>query len=122
MPTIILSFVCWFCLCDSPEQARFLNPKERELEILRLTADAGASQNHSFSWSQVISVFTDWKIYVYAIIYISGTIPLQGVTLFLPTLIHGMGQWTPVQSQLMTVAPYFAAFLMILIISCSSDL
>ena len=51
--------------------------------------------DHSFSWSQVWSVFTDWKTYAYGTIYISGTIALQGITLFLPTLIDGMGQWTP---------------------------
>lgn len=99
-----------------------MSARQRELEINRLAEDAGASHNQSFSWSQVISVFTDWKTYVYALIYICGTIPLQGVTLFLPTLIHDMGEWTPLQSQLMTVPPYFAAFLMILVISRSSDL
>lgn len=116
-----MAFVCWFCLPDSPEQARFLTDKQRQLEIDRLAEDAGVSHDHSFSWTQVLSIFTDWKTYAYAAIYITGSIPLQGVTLFLPTLIEGMGQWTPMQSQLMTVPPYLAAFLTILIISRSSD-
>ncbi len=116
-----MAIVCWFYLPDSPESARFLTDKQRQLEIDRLADDAGASDNHSFSWSQVWSVFTDWKTYAYGIIYIFGTITLQGITLFLPTLIDGMGQWTSIQSQLMTVPPYFAAFITILIISRSSD-
>jgi hypothetical protein len=98
-----------------------LNDKQRQLELDRLAKDAGASNNHSFSWSQVISVFTDWKTYAYAVIYICGTIALQGITLFLPTIIHGMGEWTTIQSQLLTVPPYVAAFITILIISRSSD-
>jgi len=98
-----------------------LNDKQRKLEIDRLAEDAGASHTHSFSWLQVLSVFTDWKIYAYAMIYVCGTIPLQGITLFLPTLIHGMGQWATIQTQLMTVPPYFAAFITILVISRSSD-
>ncbi len=98
-----------------------MNDKQRQLELDRLAIDAGASNNHSFSWSQVISVFTDWKTYAYAVIYICGTIALQGITLFLPTIIHGMGEWTTIQSQLLTVPPYVAAFITILIISRSSD-
>ncbi|CAF3722339.1 unnamed protein product [Adineta steineri] len=121
IPTIILAFICWFCLPDSPEQARFLTDKQRQLQIDRLAEDAGASNNHSFSWLQVLSVFTDWKTYAYAIIYIFGTITLQGVTLYLPSLIHAMGSSTPVQTQLLTVPPYIAAFVSILIISRSSD-
>ncbi len=98
-----------------------MNSKQRQLEIDRLAEDAGASNNRSFSWAQVVSVFTDWKIYAYAIIYICGTVSLQGITLFLPTLIYGMGQWTTIQTQLMTVPPYLAAFITILIVSRSSD-
>ncbi|CAF0725800.1 unnamed protein product [Rotaria sp. Silwood1] len=121
IPTIIVAILCWFYLPDSPEQARFLTDKQRQLEIDRLIEDAGASHHDSFSWSQVLSVFTDWKTYIYAMIYICGTVPLQSVTLFLPTLIRGMGQWTPILAQLMTIPPYLVAFIVILIISRSSD-
>ena len=113
--------MCWFYLPDSPENARFLTHKQRQLEIDRLAEDGGASNDHSFSWLQVWSVFTDWKTYAYGTIYINGTIALQGITLCLPTLIDGMGQWTPVQSQLMTIPPYLIAFITILIAARSSD-
>ncbi|CAF2313380.1 unnamed protein product [Rotaria sp. Silwood2] len=121
IPTIILAILCWFYLPDSPEQARFLNGKQRQLEIDRLIQDAGISHHDSFSWSQVLSVFTDWKTYIYAMIYICGTTSLQGITLVLPTLIHEMDQWTPIQTQLMAIPPYLVAFISILIVSHSSD-
>ncbi|CAF3106287.1 unnamed protein product [Rotaria sp. Silwood2] len=121
IPTIIVAICCFFFLPDSPEHARFLSNKEREIEIRRMSNDAGASINHSFAWSQVWSVFTDWKIYIYSIIYITGTIPLQAVTLFLPSIIKSMGKWTIVQTQLMTIPPYITAFIAILIVSRSSD-
>ncbi|CAF0984807.1 unnamed protein product [Rotaria sp. Silwood1] len=121
IPTIVVAICCFFFLPDSPERARFLSNKEREIEICRISQDAGASINHSFSWSQVWSVFTDWKTYIYSIIYITGTIPLQAVTLFLPSIIKGMGKWTIVQTQLMTIPPYICAFIAIIIVSRSSD-
>jgi hypothetical protein len=118
---VIFAFVCWFFLPDSAESARFLNEAERKLQIDRLARDAGACQSRSFSWSQVASVFTDWKTYAYSTVYISGTITLQSITLLMPTLILEMGQWTPVQSQLMTVPPYLIAFFAIFAVSRSSD-
>ncbi|CAF1267643.1 unnamed protein product [Rotaria sordida] len=121
IPTIIVAICCFFFLPDSPEHARFLNSKERDIEIRRMNDDGGASINHSFAWSQVWSVFTDWKTFIYSIIYITGTIPLQAVTLFLPSIIHGMGNWTTVQTQLMTIPPYIIAFIAIIIVSRSSD-
>ncbi|CAF1391416.1 unnamed protein product [Adineta ricciae] len=120
-PTILMSICCYFFLPDSPERARFLTVEQRQLEIEILAEDSGASHSHSFSWSQVKSVYTDWKTYVYAIIYITGTTALQGVTLFLPSIIVGLGKWTPVQSQLMTLPPYAVAFVVTLSLSRSSD-
>ncbi len=69
----------------------------------------------------MLSVFTDWKTYVYSIIYIAGLISLQGITLSLPAIINALGEWTPLQTQLMTIPPYMAAFFAILIVSRSSD-
>ena len=120
-PTILLAVGCWFLLPDSPEKATFLTDEERQLEIDRLAEDSGPAKKDSFSWAQVLSVFTDWKTYFYAIIYIMGTIGLQGITLSLPVIIKDLGQWTPIQVQLLTIPPYMAAFVAVLVVSRSSD-
>ena len=117
----MLAICCWFFLPDSPEKAKFLTDEERQLHIDRLAEDAGTQKKEKFSWSQVFSVFTDWKTYMYAIIYISGTIAMQGITLSLPVIVNGLGEWSSVQAQLMTIPPYMAAFIAILIFGRSSD-
>ena len=91
------------------------------IQFDQLTKDLGGSSEDSFSWAQAFSVFTDWKTYIYAIIHISGTVALQGATLFLPTLILEMGQWTKIQVNLLTVPPYLVAFMLIFAVSRSSD-
>lgn len=116
-----MAICCWFLLPDSPEQAKFLNDEERQLEIDRLKEDAGPTKEDKFSWSQVLSVFIDWKTYVYAIIYLSGTIAVQGISLSLPAIIDGLGEWTSVQAQLMTIPPYMAAFIAVIVLARSSD-
>lgn len=86
-----------------------------------LHVDAGASNDHTWSWAQVGSVFKDWKTYVYMLIYITGTISLQGVTLFLPSIIADMGTWSKAVAQALTVPPYVLAFVVTLLVAWSSD-
>ncbi|KAI7904169.1 major facilitator superfamily domain-containing protein [Cokeromyces recurvatus] len=122
-PTIILSlFSAWY-LPNTPETVttRFLTSKERDLIINRLAQDAGDSYSHAWSWKQALSVFTDWKTYFYMFIYISGTIPLQGVTLFLPSIVANMGSWSKPVAQALTIPPYSLAFIMTFIVGWSSD-
>ncbi|CAF0845388.1 unnamed protein product [Didymodactylos carnosus] len=121
VPTILLAVFCWIFLPDSPEQCRFLNEEERSFEINRLAKDAGAAGDRSFSWAQVLSVFKDWKTYVYMVIYITGSVALQSITLFLPSIISGMGKWDDIKTQLMTIPPYCVAFITTILLSFSSD-
>lgn len=98
-----------------------MNDEERQLEIDRLAEDAGPTKEDKFSWSKVLSVFIDWKTYIYAIIYLTRTIAAQGIILSLPVIISGLGEWTSLQAQLLTIPVYMAAFFAILIVSRSSD-
>ena len=50
----------------------------------------------------------DWKIYLNMLITIGIYTPLYSISLFLPTIVRGMG-YTKEHSQLMTVPPYVAA-------------
>jgi MFS family permease len=52
----------------------------------------------------------DWKIYVHMMITIGIYTPLYSVSLFLPTIVKGMG-YSNHQSQLMSVPPYVVACL-----------
>ena len=117
----IVAVICWLYLPDSPEEAWFLTDQERKFLIVRLAKESGHTKSHLFTWPQVFSIFTDWKTYFYALIKLGGAIPLLGITLFLPTLIHDMGHWTQVEAQIMTIPPYLIAFCAILLVSRSSD-
>ncbi|KAI9318062.1 major facilitator superfamily domain-containing protein [Dichotomocladium elegans] len=129
-PSVALAgFAAWY-LPNSPETCRFLSEDERALEIRRLAADAKGGHPHQeeqeaagdhFSWAAVLSVFSDWKLYVYMLIYFLGTCSLQGVTLFLPSIVAGMGTWSPVEAQALTTPPYCVAFVATLAIAYSSD-
>ncbi|OAD69662.1 hypothetical protein PHYBLDRAFT_66119 [Phycomyces blakesleeanus NRRL 1555(-)] len=111
LPSILISpFVAWY-LPDTPATAKFLTSDEKQLAVRRIAEDAGPAHDESWSWMQVVSVFMDWKTYVFIVIYILGTVPLQGIVLFLPSIISNMGTWSDPVVQLLTIPPYIMAFL-----------
>ncbi|KAI8139906.1 major facilitator superfamily domain-containing protein [Fennellomyces sp. T-0311] len=121
VPCIVLAVICYFFLPDSPETARFLNEKERVLQINRMAMDQGAADDHSWSWNQVISVFTDLKAYLYTINMMFSTISSVGVSLVLPSIIAGLGEWSNSVSLALTTPPYVAACFFVYIGCWSSD-
>ncbi|KAI8068056.1 major facilitator superfamily domain-containing protein [Gongronella butleri] len=121
LPSIVLAGVSFYVLPDNPETCKFLTEEERVVAVGRLAKDAGASDDHSWSWAQLVSVLTDWKTWAYSLIYITGTSALQGVTLFLPSIVKDMGTWSSAQAQAMTTPPYALAFVATVALSWSSD-
>ncbi|CAO3607667.1 unnamed protein product [Cunninghamella echinulata] len=120
-PSVVLAVWAAWWLPNDPESAKFLTEEERAVAVGRLANDSGPSNDHSFAWPQVVSVFVDWKAYAFALIYISGTTALQGVTLFLPSIVNNIGHWSKAESQALTTPPYFLAFIATLAIGWSSD-
>ncbi|KAI9281523.1 major facilitator superfamily domain-containing protein [Sporodiniella umbellata] len=117
-PTVVLAlFSAWY-LPNQPSTASFLNAEEKRRVEDRLSLENGEGE---WSWSLAFSVFKDWKLYIYMAIYITGTSALQGVTLFLPSIVAGMGTWSLPMSQALTVPPYLLAFLTTIYIGWSSD-
>lgn len=118
---MLAAFAAWY-LPDRVQDAAFLTVQERTLEKERLERDAGASQDQvPFSWVAAFSVFRDWKLYAYMMVYLLGTCALQGVTLFLPSIVANTGTWSHAQAQALTTPPYVLSFLGTLLVSYSSD-
>lgn len=124
LPTLILAFISYFFLPDFPENSKctslgncqrcvklilffflVITEREREIIIHRLKEDAGPSTETHFSWKQFRAVFTDYKVYMHCIIYICCATPLYSLSLFLPSIIQGMG-FTDLRAQAMSAPPY----------------
>ncbi|KAI8139905.1 hypothetical protein BJV82DRAFT_581731 [Fennellomyces sp. T-0311] len=71
--------------------------------------DQGAAEDHTWSWEQVTSVFTDVKAYLYALNMLFSIISSMGVSLALPSIIVGLGEWSNSVSIALTAPPYIAA-------------
>jgi MFS family permease len=63
---------------------------------------------------------TDWKTYAYAVVWMGNLCPLYSFSLFLPTIIEGLG-YSGTRAQLLTVPPYVVAAVLTLVVGYLAD-
>ncbi|KAI8140303.1 major facilitator superfamily domain-containing protein [Fennellomyces sp. T-0311] len=120
-PCVVFAAITYYFLPDSHKDAKFLTEEQKLLEQKRMEIDEGAAGTFTWSWEQVKSVFLDWKVIFYFVIHITGSIGGAGISLTLPSLIAGMGAWSPAVSLALTTPPYALSCIFILIACWTSD-
>ncbi|EJT72247.1 hypothetical protein GGTG_09113 [Gaeumannomyces tritici R3-111a-1] len=117
--TVLVGFASFRMVHDFPDEARFLSAADRARVTRRLKLDQQSSASREdFSWAPVMAALSDWKTWLAMCVYAGCDMPLYAFSLFLPSIVAGLG-WGEedqgggaVRAQLMTVPPYVAAALL----------
>ncbi|KIJ14068.1 hypothetical protein PAXINDRAFT_13185 [Paxillus involutus ATCC 200175] len=117
--TILVGSVAAFVMVDYPSTAKFLTAEERSFVIEERRRDEAQDEERTMS-QQVWAAFTDWQVWALSVLQISITVPVYGITYFLPTIIKDFGYSTSL-SQLLTVPPYLIATVTMLVCAHFSD-
>ncbi|KAI8173397.1 putative transporter [Colletotrichum sp. SAR 10_75] len=105
--TLAVAIAAFFIMNDYPATAKFLTTAEKEEVTHRLEQDRSALADE-FDMIYFWDALKDWKIWVHMLITIGIYTPLYSYSLFLPTIVQGLG-YTNNTAQLMTVPPYVVA-------------
>ncbi|RMY38565.1 hypothetical protein D0866_02513 [Hortaea werneckii] len=108
LATMFVGCFCWWMVFDWPATARFLTEEDRLRLRRRLAADNQSSTAEEYDKRHVIAALKDWKCWGYAFIYMGNLCPLYAFSLFLPTILAGMG-YQGTHAQLLSVPPYAVA-------------
>ena len=130
-PSIITAIAAWYYIPDSPSKARYLNPRERKVAVMRLQAEQGRSYSHPSSGSNntlaerlnlkdIVSTILDPKSYLAALMFLSVNVSFSSLPVFLPTIINSMS-FSPLASQALAAPPYLFAFIFVLVVGRYSD-
>lgn len=122
--TVVIGIVSLWLVHDFPHEAKFLSPDDRARVIRRLRLDNQASAGHEdFHMKYFWQAVKDWKTWLGMVIYMGCDMPLYAFSLFLPTIISGLGiaGGSTIKAQLFTVPPYAAAALFTVIIGLVAD-
>ncbi|KAJ7675802.1 major facilitator superfamily domain-containing protein [Mycena polygramma] len=110
--TVAISLLAYFVVPTWSHQATFLTEPERARLLARLHADSDSARVEKFEWYFVFQAFTDHLVWAYALLFHGFAFVLYSLSLFLPTIIAGLG-FSSWQAQLMTVPPNTLASLSI---------
>ncbi|RDB17850.1 hypothetical protein Hypma_000772 [Hypsizygus marmoreus] len=110
--TVAVSLAAYFLVPTWSYKAKFLTEAERERLLARLKADSDAGEHEEFEWFYVFQAFKDHLVWAYALLFHGFAFVLYSLSLFLPTIIAGLGfqSW---QAQLLTIPPNALASLSI---------
>ena len=117
---MVVGAFCWWMVFDWPATARFLTPDERIRVRRRLAADNQSSTAEEYDKRHIIAALKDWKCWTYALIYMGNLCPLYAFSLFLPTILAGMG-YSGTHAQLLSVPPYAVAAAMTILTGWVAD-
>lgn len=109
LATFFFAVMAFFVMYDYPDTAKFLNDRERKEVVRRLEEDRSVLSDE-FHWKFFKDAMKDWKIWLHMMITIGIYTPLYSISIFLPTIVAGLG-YTDKIAQLMTVPPYVVACL-----------
>ena len=124
--TILFGLVAMFFLPDTPSEAQFLSPEDRLAAVARMKLDGHGStvdgdvSHESFSWRWVRMALFNVNTIVLSLNFFAIITPIYSYSLFLPTIIKGLG-YTAIKAQLLTVPPYIGGFITVLLVGHFSD-
>ncbi len=109
--TMGCGILLYFVLPDFPEEAKFLNHNEKQFLKEKLALEAGESEfDTNFTFKEILSCFKDPLIWLPALSYFGTIIPAYCYAYFAPTIVKSFGH-DAVQTQLLSVYPWIAAFI-----------
>lgn len=112
--TVLLGVLTYFLLIDSPamsgrwlaaDEIRYLELRQRADPSRRAKQRVKDQHSSSQTWKALLSVLTDWQIWMHGIIYWSNTVPNNALKFTMPQIIRNMG-FTATRAQLLTIPPY----------------
>lgn len=78
-------------LPDSPVTTRYLLTREKWVAIERLRDNQTGVESKRLKWAQVWEALTDWKVWTFLLLGLSGNIPNGGISNFGTLIIQGFG-------------------------------
>ncbi|KAI9323601.1 major facilitator superfamily domain-containing protein [Dichotomocladium elegans] len=120
IPTLLFTIVTYVILPEYPETAKFLTEEERIIVIRQIEEHSGCSKEKVFAKSQLLAAFTDIRVYFYGLIILLACTCSYSLSLFLPSIILGIG-YTDTIAQVMSAPPYVFACVFTVAMAYFSD-
>jgi D-galactonate transporter len=117
LPSVVLGVVVIVLLKDRIRDAHWLSEDEKRLLESQIEAEQSGKEHMALG-----QVFRNGKVWLGALIYFCFVMGLYGVGFWLPTIIKTTGVTDPLDIGLLTMIPYGAAAIAMILLGRSADL
>jgi MFS transporter, ACS family, tartrate transporter len=118
LPAVLLGFVVLFYLTDSPAEARWLEPEEREWLAAAIRTEQSVADRHAIGLGRALLHPTVWLLCLILFACQAGS---YGMQFWVPQIVQGMAGFTNFEIGLISAIPYAAAAIGMIAIGTSSD-
>uniref|UniRef100_L2FEH8 Major facilitator superfamily transporter n=1 Tax=Colletotrichum fructicola (strain Nara gc5) TaxID=1213859 RepID=L2FEH8_COLFN len=124
-PSVLVAVAAWHIIPDTPETAPYLTARERKVARLRLRHQKphqtrGEKKAPGLKLHEVVVILCDPMAWLTAAMFFLTNMAYSSLPVFLPKILHEMGH-SRLESQGLSVPPYFLAFLFVLLTAHLSD-
>ena len=119
IPTVVTGVITFFVLTDKPEQAKFLNPEERDWLVAKIATERRATE--------AVRKFTLWqalynpKVLLLALNYLGIVTASLGMLIFIPQIIKSLGNSSNMMVGWLTMIPYICGAIAMVVWGRISD-
>ncbi|KAK0488324.1 major facilitator superfamily domain-containing protein [Armillaria luteobubalina] len=117
--TMIFGIISWTFIPDFPDRNTFLTTEQTALVLRRVEEDRGDALPDSMR-GKVFLHLSDWKVWIFAVMYLCATVPAYALGFFVNLILGGMG-WDLPMSLLLTAPPYIFAAVCVILFAWLSD-
>jgi hypothetical protein len=120
--TVILGCFVPFIMPNSPETAKCLTEEDRRnLLALRRAETGQTAAAQDFHLADLKHGAKDWKVYIMPVGHYCTNIMFYSFSIFLPTIIKGLGTWSVPQTQALTIPVYVSGAAAYITVAVYSD-
>ncbi|KLO81035.1 Uncharacterized protein LW93_9283 [Fusarium fujikuroi] len=118
--TVLLGVLAFWWLPADPQSAWFLTEEEKHVARQRALRDGSGVIGEDFNIKECFKSWNSWKFAVWCVISLTYPVAFSTTSNFLPLIIRRLG-YNTVITNLLTVPPNVAGFLVLLAVTWSSD-
>ncbi|KAL7276237.1 hypothetical protein RUND412_000773 [Rhizina undulata] len=124
--TCMIALGAYILIIDFPDKVlskrggKFLTESDVELIKARIDRDRQDSQADPLTWAKVRKHLSDWKLWIYGLLFMCSTMPAYAFAYFLPIILRGMG-YTSGMSQILSAPPFVFAVIIAFSLAWAAD-
>ena len=119
LPAVVLGFVVWFMLPDKPDNARWLNNREKAWINGRVAA--AARENAGARDHDLFACFTSPIVWLLCLIYFLRNVGTYGYEMWLPTMVKNVTKSSDIAVGFINGVPYLVAGVVMYLVGRHSD-